>query len=146
MRGAAEITVLIATYNRADLLARTLDTLACSECARPWEVVVVDNNSSDHTREIVGRRVSAYPVPLRYVFESRQGKSIALNRGIAETRAPLVAFTDDDVRVPPAWLESITAPLFSRADVDYTGGPVRPLWGGAKPDWLDESGNPGGTI
>lgn len=146
MADAPEISVLIATYNRADLLGRTLDTLALSVLTRSWEVVVVDNNSSDHTRDVIERRAAAYPVALRYLFEPRQGKSIALNSALAQITAPVIAFTDDDVRAPSGWLDAITGPLFTRPDVDYTGGPVRPFWEKPKPDWLDESGDLGGTI
>jgi glycosyltransferase involved in cell wall biosynthesis len=140
------ITVLIATYNRADLLGRTLDSLASSHVAREWELVVVDNNSSDHTRAVVEMRAARYPVPLRYLFEPRQGKSIALNTAIARIAADVIAFTDDDVRVPPGWLEAISGALFARPDIEYTGGPVRPMWEAPKPTWLDETGNLGGTI
>jgi glycosyltransferase involved in cell wall biosynthesis len=143
---ATDITVLIATYNRADLLARTLDTIALSQMDRSWDVVVVDNNSSDHTRQVVERRVPTYPVPLRYVFEGRQGKSIALNTALRDISARVIAFTDDDVRVPPRWLHEISAPLFARTDIDYTGGPVKPMWERRKPRWLDETGDLGGTI
>lgn len=146
MAARTAITVLIATYNRADLLARTLDTIALSQIDRRWDLVVVDNNSSDHTRQVVERRVPSYPVPLRYIFEARQGKSIALNTALAQITAPVIAFTDDDVRVPPGWLNALTAPLFARADIDYTGGPVRPMWERRKPRWLDETGDLGGTI
>lgn len=142
----SEITVLIATYNRADLLARTLDTIALSRIDRRWDVVVVDNNSSDRTREVVQARVASYPVPLRYMREERQGKSNALNTALAAIASDAIAFTDDDVRVPPGWLDALTAPLFARADIDYTGGPVRPMWERPKPRWLDERGDLGGTI
>ena len=65
-------------------LAETLDSLARSRADHlRWDVVVVDNNSSDHTRQVVMSRVERYPVALRYVFEKQQGKSIALNTGIA---------------------------------------------------------------
>jgi glycosyltransferase involved in cell wall biosynthesis len=146
MDEAPGVSVLITTYNRAHLLARTLDTLALSQVHGPWEVVVVDNNSSDHTREVIDWRVSAYPVRLRYLFEPRQGKSLALNTALAHITTDLVAFTDDDVRVTPGWLTAITAPLLARTDIDYVGGPVRPLWERPKPRWLDERGDLGGTI
>ena len=72
-------TVLICTYNRADLLAETLDCLALSRTNElRWNVIVVDNNSTDRTFEVVTSRMTNYPVPLRYVFEPRQGKSNAL--------------------------------------------------------------------
>lgn len=141
-------TVLICTYNRAQSLGPTLDTIAASALSSPWtwEVLVVDNNSSDDTREVVRARAASFPVPLRYLFEPRQGKSNALNTGMRDAGARVIVFTDDDVRVPPGWLDAAVTPLLSREDVVYTGGPVRPIWGGAPPAWLDPSGNLGGTI
>lgn len=134
-----DVVVLIATYNRAALLGPTLDSLASTRTTLQWEVVVVDNNSTDDTRRVVEERIGLYPVPLRYVFESRQGRSSALNAGIAATTAPVIAFTDDDVIVPPGWLEAGCRPLIERKDIDYTGGPVRPLWETPCPPWLEMS-------
>ena len=143
-----DATILICTFNRATFLADTLESLAQLRVADPlaWDVLVVDNNSTDDTRAVVENRIASYPVPLQYRFEGRQGKSYALNTGIASTPARVIVFTDDDVRVPEHWLEAAVRPLLEREDIDYTGGPVRPLWGGPKPDWLDEKGNLGGTI
>lgn len=141
-------TVLICTYNRAAYLARTLDSLAAMP-ANPgftWDLLVVDNNSNDETREIVRSRVSRFPVPLRYLFEKRQGKSNALNTGMSASQADVIVFTDDDVEVGRDWLAASVRPLVDRHDIAYTGGPVRPIWGGPRPAWLDESGNLGGTI
>jgi glycosyltransferase involved in cell wall biosynthesis len=141
-------TVLICTYNRAASLGPTLDTIASTSLRSPfeWEVLVVDNNSSDDTRQVVECRVARYPVPLRYLFEPRQGKSNALNTGMRAAQARVIVFTDDDVNIPTGWLEAAVAPLLERDDIDYTGGPVRPMWRGTPPSWLDPSGNLGGTI
>jgi glycosyltransferase involved in cell wall biosynthesis len=143
-----DATILICTYNRAGLLADTLHSLAA---LRPgsglsWEVLVVDNNSTDGTRDVVERRRGSFPVALRYIFEPVQGKSTALNTGILASRARVIVFTDDDVRTPAGWLGAAVEPLLARADIDYTGGPVRPIWGRPRPAWLDERGNLGGTI
>ena len=144
----ADATVLICTYNRAPYLAETLDTLAATprDPGFSWNVLVVDNNSTDETRAVVEARIARFPVPLRYAFEGRQGKSNALNSGMAAVAARIIVFTDDDVRVEPGWLAASVRPLLERADIDYTGGPVRPIWGAPRPRWLDERGNLGGTI
>ena len=137
-----DATVLICTYNRRDLLAETLDSLARSRTSGlRWNVIVVDNNSTDSTAGVVQSRIAGYPVELRYVFESRQGKSHALNTGIAESDATIIAFTDDDVRVDEDWLEAGCRPLLAAvgASIDYTGGPVRPIWERPCPPWLDET-------
>ena len=145
---ALDATVLICTYNRAEYLADTLDSIAVLDTPAgvSWDVLVVDNNSTDDTRAVVDSRIAAYPVPLRYLFEPTQGKSNALNTGMRATTARIIVFTDDDVRVPREWLAAAVRPLLERDDLDYTGGPVQPLWGGPRPGWLDERGNLGGTI
>jgi glycosyltransferase involved in cell wall biosynthesis len=143
-----DATVLICTYNRAAYLGRTLDSLA-SMPPNPgfsWDLLVVDNNSSDETRAAVQSRIASFPVPLRYLFEPRQGKSNALNTGMSAAQARVIVFTDDDVEVGPGWIDAAVRPLLERSDIDYTGGPVRPIWGAPRPAWLDETGNLGGTI
>jgi glycosyltransferase involved in cell wall biosynthesis len=132
-----QITVLIATYNRAALLGDTLDVLAQSHPpgSRSWEVVVIDNNSRDRTREVVQSRQASFPVPLRYLFEARPGRSAALNAAHRATTAPLILYTDDDVQVAPRWLSSGAEALAE--GWDYVGGPVDPLWEAPRPDWLD---------
>jgi len=137
-----DATVLICTYNRGDRLGETLDSLARTRFARAplrWEVLVVDNNSTDHTRDVVESRIDGYPVTLRYLFEARQGKSHALNTGLAATTAAIVAFTDDDVRVTAEWLEAGCRPMIDDSSIDYTGGPVYPIWEREIPAWLDGS-------
>lgn len=145
---AVDATVLICTYNRAAYLGDTLDSLARTprDPGFSWDVLVVDNNSSDDTRAVVASRADGFPVPLHYLFEGRQGKSNALNTGMRAARASIIVFTDDDVAVGPAWLAESVRPLIERSDIDYTGGPVRPIWGASRPAWLDEAGNLGGTI
>jgi GT2 family glycosyltransferase len=134
---SSNVAVLIATYNRAALLADTLDVLAASRAPSTlrWEVVVVDNNSTDNTHKVVVSRQGTYPVPLAYLVEQRQGRSAALNTAMAATAAPLLLFTDDDVRVDPGWLEAGARALAGGAD--YVGGPVWPIWQTPPPPWLD---------
>ncbi len=144
----AGITVLICTFNRSALLRQTLDSLALMDgVPEPWDVLVVDNNSTDDTGAVVSSLIPTFPVPLRCLREPRQGKSHALNTGIAATPAHIVAFTDDDVVVSRRWLAEAVAPLVARDDVDYTGGPVRAIWGAPRPGWLPaENSNLWGTI
>ena len=99
-RSALDATVLIATYNRAALLDETLQSIRALrvDAGRTWEVMVVDNNSTDDTRAVVERQARDFPVPLRYLFEARQGRSSALNAGIAAACRHVIAMTDDDVR------------------------------------------------
>ena len=136
-RGNPEVAVLIATFNRAALLRDTLQVLAASHvnAARRWEVVVIDNNSTDATPSVVASMQPGFPVRLSYLKEVRQGRSAALNAGISATTAPLLLFTDDDVRVDAGWLEAGARALTGGAD--YVGGPVAPRWEAPPPPWLD---------
>lgn len=150
MTPGLDATVLIATYNRAPLLDETLEWLRRMKVSPQlrWEVIVVDNNSSDDTRAVVERHMAAFPVPLRYLFEQQQGRSSALNTGIAAASGAVLAFTDDDVRVADGWLDAACAPLLGPDEsIAYTGGPVRPIWEVPPPAWLDLSrGDLWGTI
>src|SRR5579862_9670819 len=100
------ISVTIQTYNRAAELRRTLESLARIDRtgATEHEVIVIDNNSSDHTREVVEAFHEAFAGLLRYIREPRQGLSHARQRAVAEARHEIVAFLDDDVDVDAHWL------------------------------------------
>src|SRR5581483_76856 len=77
-----KFSVIIATFNRASELIHTLASVARVRTAADWEVLVVDNNSTDDTRRVVDEAARQFPVPLRYIFEKRQGKAVALNTAI----------------------------------------------------------------
>lgn len=132
-------SVVIATYNRAADLRDTLASLAGLRPAAPWEVVVVDNNSSDDTRAVVESAARSFPAPLRYVFEREQGRSPALNAGIRVAQGDVIVTTDDDVRVDSDWLDRAGNAL-DALDCDYVGGRVLPIWGGPRPAWLPNHG------
>jgi glucosyl-dolichyl phosphate glucuronosyltransferase len=122
-----KFSIVIATYNRAAVLKDTLASLAQLRPDAPWEAIVVDNNSSDHTREVVIAAAKSFPAPLRYVFEREQGRSAALNCGFALATGDVIVTTDDDVRVQADWLSAIERGLASHP-CDYIGGRVTPLW------------------
>jgi glycosyltransferase involved in cell wall biosynthesis len=145
-----DATVLIATFNRAALLDRTLDSIRRMRVTAPrtWDVIVVDNNSTDETRLVVERQARDFPVPLRYLFEARQGRSSALNAGIDAADGRVLAFTDDDVIVAEGWLDAACDALSGdEPSIAYAGGPVRPMWEAPPPAWLDLTrGDLWGTI
>jgi glucosyl-dolichyl phosphate glucuronosyltransferase len=134
-----KFSVVIATYNRAADLAATLESLAGLRPRGDWEVIVVDNNSTDGTRGVVESAVRTFPAPLRYVFEREQGRSPALNAGIGLATGDIIATTDDDVRVDPDWLDRAADGL-DRLECDYVGGRVLPIWGASPPAWLPDRG------
>ena len=136
---AMKYSVVLATYNRANDLRETLASLARLEADGPWEVIVVDNNSPDDTRQVVDTAARTFPVQLRYLFEARQGRSPALNAGISAATGQIIATTDDDVRVPADWLNAAARGL-DVLKADYVGGRVLPIWGAPRPVWIPNRG------
>jgi len=136
-----DISVILGTYNRAASLQTTLDTF--SKLVVPpsvaWELLVVDNNSTDATRKVVERFAVTASFPVRCIFEKRQGKSAALNAGLAEAQGDIVAFTDDDVLLHPDWLSKLKQ-SFDDFDCAGVAGRIVPQWNHAKPDWLEMEG------
>jgi GT2 family glycosyltransferase len=128
MRGEEpmELSVLVSTHNRARDLARFLDSLSRMKPLPRgnWEVIVVDNNSSDDTKSVVERAVASAPERIRYVFEARRGKSRGLNAGLAAVQGRIVAFTDDDAVVRPEWAESIVQFFDNHPEAVCVGGRV----------------------
>lgn len=141
-----KFSVLIPTYNRASDLRGTLRSMAGLSPGEPWELIVIDNNSTDETRSVVLDAGSRFPVELRYVFEKEQGRCAALNQGILTSRGEIIVTTDDDVRVEADWLSQAARTLNEYA-CDYVGGKVLPIWGGERPDWLpNHAGRPWSVI
>lgn len=132
------LSIVVSSYNRAGTLAGALENLlALAPDSPAHEVVVVDNNSTDRTREVVGEWAARSGGRLRYVFEPTQGVCYARNRGVAEARAALIAFTDDDVRAAPDWATAVVRTFAERPDADFVGGRVLPIWPAPPPAWFD---------
>lgn len=135
------ITVILCTFNRCESLAQALHSIASSLLpdSVTWEVLVVDNNSTDQTRNTANEFIRQYPGKLRYLFEPRQGKSHALNRGVREARGDILAFMDDDVTVEPKWLQNLTTPLTNER-LAGVGGRIVPAREFQPPKWLAVKG------
>ena len=145
-----KVSVIIATYNRAELLKRVLDCFLKQEIESSflYELLVVDNNSKDNTKEIVISYIPKFAsddlkgrcLGLKYIFESQQGKPYALNQGIKSARGEYILFTDDDVIVEPKWLSAIMK-CFDDHDCDGVGGRVLPLYPQNSPEWIKKNEN-----
>src|SRR5580704_12017464 len=131
------MSVIICTWNRAELLYHTLNSLAKSALPNDteWELIIVDNNSTDETAGVCQEFLRQNPQRYRYMVEKRQGKSFALNTGIDNARGRILSFTDDDVIVDPAWLAE-TVRMFDSSPCIGVGGRIVPLWNSKKPAWL----------
>ncbi len=130
-----QVSVVISSYNRASQLPTALDALCRQTGDVPYEVILVDNNSTDSTAEVVESRRRLHP-HLRYLFEPMQGLPYARNTGVLAAQGDIVAFTDDDVVVGPEWVSTITRVFDENPDVDMLGGRVRPIWPASVPAWI----------
>ena len=116
-----DISVIIPSYNNAAMLETTLSAFKRVRISQKTEIIVVDNNSTDDTAEII--KTFSDQLPIIYVFESVQGISAAKNAGIGAARGTLLVFTDDDVRPNVEWLTAYWAA--------YKKDPEGVFWGGA---------------
>lgn len=132
-----DVSVVISTYNRCEQLRHALEALL-DQVAHgvTWEAVIVDNNSTDDTRLVVQSYIPRSNARLSYVFEPQQGLSFGRNAGIARATAPIIAFTDDDVRPTPDWVVRIKRCFDEHPEADFIGGKVLPRWTTGPPAWL----------
>lgn len=134
MSGRAEdVTVLIATRARPDLLASTLESLAGCEFPRDrFSVVVADNAGDPATREVCGS--SATSLRIEHLVVRDGGKNAALNHALERSGGELLLFTDDDVRVDTGWISEMWEGARRWPDREVFGGRVLPLWPSAPPE------------
>lgn len=133
------ISVIICTYNRGDVLRETFDSYAAQRGAldADVELLVVDNNSTDNTRDIT-ESFAAGRGNVRYVFEKTPGLSYARNTGIREARGEIVAYVDDDVFFDPDWLGEVRDVFRRHSDADCMGGKSIPVFDGGRPGWITD--------
>lgn len=144
------LSIVVCTFNRAPRLKAALEALLAQTADRSrWEVVVVDNRSTDGTREVVrafetrGEGAAAHanggraPV-VRYAFEERQGLSHARNRGWREARGRWVGYTDDDCLCPPGWVQAALEVCDAKSPGVF-GGPYHPFYETPKPPWFRDA-------
>jgi glycosyltransferase involved in cell wall biosynthesis len=130
-------SILIPTFNRAELLRKALASIQALRLPDGWtaEIVVVDNNCTDHTGMVCEESLAAGPLPVRRVVEPRQGLNHGRNRGVAEAAFEHLVFLDDDMVVDAGWLEGY-ADLQERFAPDAVMGPVDPIFEESPPSWM----------
>ena len=106
--GKLSISVVIPTFNRAEILREALISLA-KQTRLPEEVVIVDNNSSDNTKEVA--ESFSPQLNIKYVMERTQGTSTARNTGIKSASGDIIAFIDDDCLADREWLRYLELPF-----------------------------------
>jgi glucosyl-dolichyl phosphate glucuronosyltransferase len=138
------VTVAVITFNRSRYLRQTLAGLVRQEYPGDcWELLVIDNNSTDDTADAVASFMASTPSPRR-VVEARPGLDHGRNRAIAEARGDVIALVDDDILVEPDWLTQLIAPFSSQGShsIGVVGGEVVPVFPDGLPAWLEGSHAP----
>ncbi|MDD5255212.1 MAG: glycosyltransferase family 2 protein [Candidatus Omnitrophica bacterium] len=135
------ISIIICTYNRCAILKKALASLRDLQpvTGQDHEIIVVDNNSQDDTRQATEALIPQFGGKLRYVFEPRLGVSAARNKGIKESVGDIVAFIDDDCVVTEDWLMQLYDTL-QRRNADMVGGKILPLFPDDAPAWARQEG------
>jgi glycosyltransferase involved in cell wall biosynthesis len=137
--GGEAISAVVCTRNRCAYLRKCLAALQRQTLpSRRYEIVVVDNGSTDDTRAVV-RSFCETNQNIRYLHEERPGLSVARNVGIRNSSADCIAFTDDDAEPDPTWLERMLVRFQEHSDdLGIVGGDVVPIWEADRPDWLND--------
>ena len=136
-KGLRTISIIIPTFNRAKILDITLES--CVNQSYPkdlFEIIVVDNNSNDDTKKVVENWKDRSEVPVKYIFEKKQGAHIARNSAAKLSESEILYFTDDDMIADKDLLINIVKPFDLDYNVAIVGGKVLPKWEFDPPEWL----------
>jgi len=133
------VTVAICTFNRVESLRRTLESLVVMRIPSDliWEIVVVNNNSTDNTDDVIDEYLDR--LPLRREFEPQPGHSNARNRAIDVAKGEYIVWTDDDVVVEVGWLRAYVEAFRRWPEVAVFGGRIKPKYETPVPRWVTES-------
>ena len=137
MEFSFKISVVICTYNREQFLPGLMDSiLRQSYDKNSFEIVWIDNNSTDHTATLCQSFIKDHPdYHIRYTVENRQGLSFARNRGIEEAKGEYITFADDDAVLAPDFLEKVCDYLHRNPGIAEVGGPIYLRYLGKIPAW-----------
>ena len=134
-----DISIIIPTCNRGEILKKALESIHSLACdgSFTYRFLIVDNNSTDKTKEVVENFRDQYKVEVKYFFEPQQGISCARNRGIREAQGEFIVFTDDDCLPNYQWLGEIFE-CFKETQCDAIGGRILPSFPPHTPKWVEK--------
>jgi len=131
-------SVVVCTYNRANCLAETLESVSRQTCpVENFELIIVDNNSTDHTADVCRSFIDQHPsLSVQYIKEPNQGISYARNRGVSEAQGTFITFLDDDETIEPCFLQNLNLFFEQYPDAELCSEPVVPILETPAPDWM----------
>ena len=132
------LTAIICTYNRAKYIGPLLESIAANDLEKSaYEILLVDNNCTDNTREICEAFAAAHKdIQFRYVTEPEQGLSAARNKGIKEAKGDIIVYIDDDALIDPPYLRTYAEWFAAHPETMACGGPIEPLYETQEPKWM----------
>lgn len=133
------ISVILCTYNRDSYIYNVLHSIAVGTLPpTEYEIVLINNNSTDHTEEECRRFEADHPeMTFRYCVECQQGLSYARNCGIREAKGDVLVYVDDDALVNPEYLATYADFFVRNPEAVAAGGPILPQYDGCEePDWM----------
>jgi glucosyl-dolichyl phosphate glucuronosyltransferase len=138
MNSTLQVSIIICSYNRARYITEALDSLYNQTAEKIlFEVIIVDNNSTDNTKEVCAAYISAHPeLNTRYLEEKNQGSSFARNTGAIKAQSHLLCFMDDDAIANPDFIEKILSLFANNSAADAAGGRIIPKYIPDEPEWM----------
>jgi len=134
-----KVSVAICTHNRSKDTKEAVESVIANSAGHDdYEVIVVDNLSTDDTAAAVKALQKRYGRKVRYVYEKELGLSVARNRAIREAKGSYILFLDDDALATPGWMGAIVDVFESDPSIGCVGGKIDPVWESAEPDWIPE--------
>jgi len=135
-----KVSAVICSYNRARFIIKAVESIFAQDMDRAlYEVIVVDNNSTDNTVALLEQYKNDHPAyNFRCVVEKQQGVAYTRNRCAQEARGEIVAYLDDDSQAQPGWLSSIASFFDAHPETYSIGGKIEPYFLAEKPDWYSK--------
>lgn len=132
------LSVLICTYNREKYIGKLLESIAANDLAKSeYEIVLVDNNCTDNTRDVCETFAAAHKdIAFRYYVEAEQGLSAARNKAIKEAKGDMLVYVDDDALVDSWYLRTIAEYMAQHPEISAVGGPIIPMYETEEPKWM----------
>ena len=135
------ISLIVCTYNGSKFLEKSIPTFlnqTLESCL--YEIIVIDNNSTDNTKNVVNCLLSDAILQWRFLSEKKQGLHFARNKGILEAQGDIIVFGDQDIEACPDWLHSILNEFDANDKAGVVGGKILPKWKSEPPEWIYDYG------
>ena len=134
------ISIIIPTFNRENMLSITLDSFVQQNYPKDcYEIIVVNNNSTDNTQDIIDSYVNKYPEFVKTFFEKRQGVHYARNSAAYLAKGDLLYYTDDDMIAHENLIFNLTQVFINNPDIASASGKITPKWEIEPPVWVKEN-------